>query len=129
MAAVALHVVNIVIETPELRHPRQGQQEVARPAVVNLHPLQLREGFQQFRHNQPLHVVRIARAVDHAAAVQQTVVAGQTVVVQQVVTVFHTVVFRDQRAGDLFRQRSGSDHLVPHGMLRFASSGSSLSPR
>ncbi len=49
VAAVALHVVNIVIETPELRHPRQGQQEVARPAVVNLHPLQLREGFQQFR--------------------------------------------------------------------------------
>ena len=111
MAAVALHIIDILIEATKLRHSREGQQEVAGPAVVDFHPLQLREGFQQLRHNQPLNVVRIPRAVHHAAAVQQTVVGGQAVVIQQIVTIFYAVVFRDQRARQLLRQRRGGDHL------------------
>ena len=99
VAAVALHVIDVGIEATKLRHTRQGQQEVARPAVINFHALQLREGFQQFRHHKALNVIRVARAVDHAAAVQQAVVGGKTVVIKQIVTVFHTVVFRDQRTG------------------------------
>ncbi len=45
VAAVTLHVIDVGIKAAELRHVRQGQQEVARPAVINFHALQLREGF------------------------------------------------------------------------------------
>ena len=99
VAAVALHVIDVGIEATKLRHTRQGQQEVARPAIVDFHALQLREGFQQFRHHKTLNVIRVARAIHYAAAVQQAVIGGKTVVIKQIITVFHAVVFRDQRTG------------------------------
>ncbi|MNX75034.1 hypothetical protein D3C86_1064920 [compost metagenome] len=111
VAAVALHVVGVFLDTAELRHARHGQQEVAGPAVVDLHVLQLREGLEDLRADQLFDVVRLARTVNHATAVQQAVVGGQAVVVEQVVAVFDAVVVLDQAAGLLFRQRLGDDDL------------------
>src|SRR5690606_15039786 len=115
VAAAALGVVDVVADAPHLGQARQGEQEVAGPGVVDLHPGQLREGLEHLGADDRLDVGGIPGAVDHAAAVDQTAVGGEPVVVEQVVAVLDTVVPGQQAARQLLVQGLGGDHLGPAG--------------
>ena len=94
VSAAALRVVDVVTEAPDLWQAREGQQEVTRPGIVDLHILQLRKGLEHFRPDDGFDIRRITRPVDHSAAIDQAFVGRQAEVVEQVVAIFHTVVLR-----------------------------------
>ena len=52
MTAVTLHKIDILLQPAKLRHARQRQQEIAAPAEVQLHVLQLRESAAQLGPDQ-----------------------------------------------------------------------------
>ena len=120
VAGAALRIVNVVVQNPDLRQARERQQEVTRPREVNFHIFELREGFEHFRANDRFDIVRIARAVDHAAAVQQAIVSGDAIVVEQVIAVFHTLAVRNQILHHLVGQYLSGHHLRAawHGFRR-----------
>ncbi|MNX45691.1 hypothetical protein D3C86_762150 [compost metagenome] len=111
VAAVTLHVVDVVADTAKLRQARQGQEEVAGPGVLHLDVRQLGEGLLHLGDDQPLYVCRIPRPIDNAAAVEQPVIPCGPVVVEQVVAIFQAVVLRQQGAGPLLPQHLGGDDL------------------
>lgn len=59
VAAVTLHVIDILFQTAKLRHTRQDRQEIAHLAVVDFNPCQRRGGFHQLgHHHQALDLIR-----------------------------------------------------------------------
>jgi hypothetical protein len=78
--------------------------------VVDAHVLELRKGLEHLGPDDRLDVGRIARAVDHAPAVEQPALGRQAEVVEHEVAVLHAVVLRQQLAGER-AQRFGGHHL------------------
>ena len=115
VAGVALGVIDVVVDDPELRQPVQRHQEVAAPGVVHLDVFELGERLEHLGTDDAFDIGRSFAAVVHAAAVQQPVVARQAIVVEQVVAVLHCHVVGQQAPCELFAERLGGDDLRPAG--------------
>ncbi len=103
-----------------MRQSRKGQQEVARPGVIDFDILELRECLEHFRANDRLYIGWVAGAVDHATAEYQALVGRQAVVVEQIVAIFDAVILGQQTVRQVIRQRCCGDDLCAarHGFGR-----------
>src|SRR5471032_1189526 len=92
VAAVALHVVNVLFQATKLRQTRRRHQEVPTPAVVYLDAFELWESAVQFGQNNVINARGMLSAIRHATAVKQAMIGGQAKIIEQIITVFYAIV-------------------------------------